>query len=622
MKKLISLLLNLFLLTLVGCAQTKVSKKPESNKELSRQEILQFNMEAAKRVSGRLEELTVAAKASGPEKVRFLASDMYLKASAALMEGDYQTANLIFKHLLSLEPNDDFVKQKYAISLIRTGDIEESQKLLEEIFKNSKKSDPKIGLVLAGVYASLGKIAESRKVYEGLIKLNPRQEEACVFLAKSFALDKQNVKAIKLLKECEARDKGKGIYSYYMGKIYVDKKQFKIAQKYFKASLVQQGDFSQAVMALGIISEELNQFDDAKQLYVKYLKQNPNDTLILNRLVQLLFTKEDFKGVIEYAERLSDFEPDNLNLKVKLAILYKDTKQFDKSITIFKELLTFAPDNDQILYYLAGTFQEIKDYENAIEYFSKINTTSGLYQDSSFQIAQMLSYMAKDEFYKEKTQGPFHKKFLTYINSKIKEIESFKVEFSVVKAAYFESLEENNEAIHTLEYVRDDKTFSDEHRFYLAALFEKAEEFSKAVELVEEILENDPKNAHAWNFLGYSMLERGEKYNQAFEYINKAIKLKPADGYIRDSLGWYYFKIGKIDLALKELKSAVKLVPDDVSINKHIAIVYSALKDFKNAQLYLKRAITSVQNEAERKELFEALKDLENNRVPASFDPK
>ena len=34
--------------------------------------------------------------------------------------------------------------------------------------------------------------------------------------------------------------------------------------------------------------------------------------------VQLLFTQEKFDQVIPYAERLSDHEPDNLNLKVKL----------------------------------------------------------------------------------------------------------------------------------------------------------------------------------------------------------------------------------------------------------------------------------------------------------------
>jgi tetratricopeptide (TPR) repeat protein len=368
-----------------------------------------------------------------------------------------------------------------------------------------------------------------------------------------------------------------------------------------------------------LINEELGHETKALKIYKKYLRKNPNDTLILSRLVQLMFTQEKFKEVIEYAERLSDYEPDNLNLKVKLGILYKDAKQYDKAISIFKGLLEFAPDNDKILYYLGGIYQEIQDYDNSIDYYGKIAKTSGLYQDSSFQIAQMLSLLAKNEYLEEKENGPGHDKFLAYINKKIKEIVAFKVDFSVVKASYFESLEEHDEAIDVLEEVKNEQTFNDEHRFYLAALFEKEEEYSKATELIEEVLDKDPNNAHAWNFLGYSLLERNEKLDIAYEYIQKAIKLSPKDGYIRDSLGWYYYKKGNLKKALKELKVAIKLVPDDLSINKHLAVVFSNLKNFKKAKEYLQKALASTNNESERKELYEALKELEQERVPASF---
>lgn len=603
---------------LASCAQThKKPKKQEAH--LSKKQVEDLNKSAIERVSKRLEELSIAAKASGPDKVRFLASDMYLKASAALMEGDYQTANLIFKHLITLAPKDNFVKQKYAISLIRTGDIEESEKILEDVFKASKRKELKVGLVLAGVYSSLGKIKQSRVVYKRLMKVHPKNEESCIFLAKSYALEKKTKRAVALLNKCQRRDRGKGIYSYYIGKIFVDKKNYKTAKNYFKRSIKEEKDFSQAVMALGLIHEELGHHKKALYTYKKYLKKNPSDSLILSRLVQLMFTQEQFVEVIEYAERLSDYEPDNLNLKVKLGILYKDAKHFNKSIQTFKDLLAHAPDNDKILYYLGGIYQEVKDYNNSITFFGKIEEDSGLYQDSSFQIAQMLSVMAKDEYLNEKLNGPNHEKFISYIDSKIKEIKSFKVDFSVVKAAYFESLEDHDEAIEVLEHVKDDKTFSNEHRFYLAALFEKEEEFSKATEVIEQVLESEPKNAHAWNFLGYSLLERNEKLDKAYEYIKKAVSLSPKDGYIRDSLGWYYFKKGNIQKALVELKAAVKLVPDDVSINKHLAIVFTNLKDFKTAKKYIKKALQTAQTETERKELFNVLKELEQKRVPASF---
>ncbi|MBT4790146.1 MAG: tetratricopeptide repeat protein [Halobacteriovoraceae bacterium] len=604
------------LILFVGCSTSK-HKKPQA--ELNQAQIEKINQKTAERVSQRLAELSDAAIASGEDKVRFLASDMYLKASAALMESDYVTANLIFKHLIKLAPKDNFIKQKYAISLIRTGDIEDSKKILEEVFKASNRKDSKIGLVLAGVYASLGKIKESRAIYKRLVHFYPKNEEACIFLAKSYALEKKTKKSINLLNSCAKKNRRKGIYAYYSGKIYVDLKQYKTAKKYFKKSLKAQRDFSRSVMALGLIYEELGQNTNAKKVYKKYLRKHPNDTLILSRIVQLLFTQEKYKEVVEYAERLSDHEPDNLNLKVKLGILYKDSSQFEKSIRIFKELHEFAPDNDKILYYLGGIYQEVQDYDNSITYFGKVVETSGLYQDSSFQIAQMLSIMAKSDFYDKSSKGAQHDKFISYINNKIEEIKDFKVEFSIVKAAYFESLDDNDEAIDILEDVKNDKTFVDEHRFYLAALFEKESEFNKSTELIEEILEVDASNAHAWNFLGYSLLERNEKLDDAYKYIKKAVELSPDDGYIRDSLGWYYYKKGATTKALSELKKAIKLVPGDVSINKHMAIIYSNLKNFNKAKFYIKKALDSVQAESERKELSGVLRELEKNRVPASF---
>jgi tetratricopeptide (TPR) repeat protein len=619
-----SLNLLFSLLILVSCASSTVvntANLAEEKKHLTREEIQALNASAMSRVSNRLAELSIAAKASGPDKVRFLASDMYLKASAALMEGDYQTANIIFKHLLTLTPEDNFVKHKYAISLIRTGELAQSQVLLKSVFKTTKDSDQKLksGLVLAGVYASLGNIKGSRGVYKTVLKKNPKNEEACIFLGKSYAIEKKYKKAIRLLTKCESRNTKKGIYSYYIGKIYVDLKNYKKAMRSFKRSQKRQKNFAQATIGLGLIYEELGKHKKAKRAYKKYLKMNPHDTMVLSRLVQLMFTHEEFKDVIPYAEVLSDYEPDNLNLKVKLGILYKDIRNYDKAIRTFKDLLTFAPDNDNILYYLGAIFQETKRYSDAIEYFAKVQATSGLYQDSSLQIAQLLSSMAKLEHSEGSANRTGHQRFITFIDKKIEELAAFKVDFSVIKASYLESVEANKEAIDTLETVQKHKDFKNDHRFYLAALYEKEKDFSESRDIINEIIQLDPKNAHAWNFLGYSLLERGENLDTAHDYILKAVKLSPNDGYIRDSLGWYYYKMGETKKALKELRLAIKSVPADISINKHLAVVYTSVKKFTKAKFYIKQALTAVQTDKERNELLEALQALDQNRVPASF---
>jgi len=612
--------LSLLSLLIVSCAQLGQKRGDEtSDRQLTQEEVKKLNDEAIAKVSDKLKQLTIAAKASGQDKITYLSSDMFLKANSAQMEGDYQTANLIYSHLITLVPKDNFVKSKYAVSLIRTGDLDKSEKLLEEVFADSKSKDSQIGLILAGVYSSLGKSSKSKKVYYKLLSINKKNEDACVFLGKAYALENKFKKAVSTLKKCEKRIKKKGIFSYYIGKMYVDKGNLKQAERFFKRSARIEPGFSQSTMALGVIYEEKKQNSKAISTYKKYLKNYPDDTLILNRIVQLLFSSEKYGDVVPYAEKLSDFEPDNLNLKVKLGILYTDVKEYSKAISTFKMILAQVPANDKILYYLGAIHQEIEEYESAIEYFTMVTTESGLYQDSSVQVAQMLSTLAQTEVLNTFEKGKFHKKFLTFVDDKIEKLQKLKVEFSVIKAGYFENINNVEEAINSLEIISSNDSFTENHKYYLASLYEKGLDFEKSSDLIFEILEKEPKNAHAWNFLGYSLVEREKDLDKAYEYISKAIKISPNDGYIRDSLGWYYFKAGRVSDALDELHKAKKLEPLDVSIQKHLAIIYTFKKDFRSAKKYIVEAIKLAKQESERKELYNVLKSLESKRVPASF---
>lgn len=606
----------IFASALLSCSQVKPKKSEKPKAHLSATEIQKLNEQASARVSGQLKELAIAAKASGKEKVRFLASDMFLKASAAQMEGDYRTANIVFEQLVELVPEDGFIQKKYAIGLIRAGELPKAQKILEKLHKSQGNAD--IALVLAGVYTSLGQTKLAQNVYQGLLKKDPSHEDACVFLSKTQMLEKKFTAAVKTLKQCEARSKGKGIFSYYIGKMYVDQGELAKAKSHFKRAAKLEPDFSQAIMALGLVHEEQGKKTKAIEIYKKYLGQKPNDTLILSRLVQLMFSVQKFQEATPFAERLSDLDPDNLNLKVKLGILYTDAKKYSKAITTFKELLAHAPENDKILYYLGAIYQELNQFENSVDYFSQVPASSGLYQDSSLQAAQMLSSLALDERDQHGEEGLLHKKFVDTVTLKAKEIPEMEVEFQVIKAGYFESLEYNQEAIEAMESVVAKESFTDNHRYYLASLYEKEGEYEKVLPLIEQVLKKNPEDAYAHNFLGYTLLEKGEKLAEAYKYIAKAVELNPNDGYIRDSLGWYYYKTGDVERALSELQKAVSLVPDDVSIQKHLAIVYGKLRQYGKAKEYIRNAIGLAKFEYEKKELMEVLKNLDPERIPAS----
>ena len=81
-----------------------------------------------------------------------------------------------------------------------------------------------------------------------------------------------------------------------------------------------------------------------------------------------------------------------------------------------------------------------------------------------------------------------------------------------------------------------------------------------------------PDFAAAYNALGYSFADRNIKLDEAVTLIEKALTLSPNDHYMLDSLGWAYYRKGKLDKAIKYLEQAYQ-VNQDPEIAAHLGEV-------------------------------------------------
>jgi tetratricopeptide (TPR) repeat protein len=82
-------------------------------------------------------------------------------------------------------------------------------------------------------------------------------------------------------------------------------------------------------------------------------------------------------------------------------------------------------------------------------------------------------------------------------------------------------------------------------------------------------LKLSPDQPELLNYLGYSWVDRGHNIPEALIMLEKARTLRPYDGYIVDSVGWAYYKLGRYKEAARTLEAAVLLVPGDSTINDH-----------------------------------------------------
>ncbi len=76
------------------------------------------------------------------------------------------------------------------------------------------------------------------------------------------------------------------------------------------------------------------------------------------------------------------------------------------------------------------------------------------------------------------------------------------------------------------------------------------------------------------NYLGYSWIDMGVHLDEGMDLIRKAVELRPRSGFIVDSLGWAYFRLGKYSDAVEQLERAVELMPSDPVVNDHLGDAY------------------------------------------------
>ena len=140
----------------------------------------------------------------------------------------------------------------------------------------------------------------------------------------------------------------------------------------------------------------------------------------------------------------------------------------------------------------------------------------------------------------------------------------------------------------------------------------------KAEEDLKAALGYQPENPYVLNYLGYAWADKGENLEEALKMIRKAVKLRPQDGYITDSLGWVLYRMNRFEEAVPYLERAVELLPYDPVINDHLGDVYWQVGRKLEARFQWTRA----KNHAEEEQLaLDITSKLENGLERLDSEP-
>lgn len=140
------------------------------------------------------------------------------------------------------------------------------------------------------------------------------------------------------------------------------------------------------------------------------------------------------------------------------------------------------------------------------------------------------------------------------------------------------------------QYVEGDLRF---WRFFFnrGVAYERAGEWDLAEPDFIKALDMSPNHPKILNYLGYSWIDQGKNLEEALEMVERAVAISPTDGYIVDSLGWGFYKLGRYEEAVRYLERAVELQPVDPIINDHLGDAYWKVERFHEARFQWQRAL-------------------------------
>ena len=237
----------------------------------------------------------------------------------------------------------------------------------------------------------------------------------------------------------------------------------------------------------------------------------------------------------------------------------------DLGLVYLQLSLYLAPGHQLALLSLADLYEALKKPDLAIKIYERIPANSPLHRNAAIQMASDLDALDRS------AEAESH------LNDLVKkhpdDLEAVMALGNVLRGhkKFAECAEVYSKGVDILKNPEK----SNWVLFYFRGIcYERSKQWPKAEADLKKALALFPDQPHVLNYLGYSWIDQGVHLDDGMAMIKKAVQQRPDDGYIVDSLGWAYYRLGNYEEAVKQLERAIELKPEDPTINDHLGDAY------------------------------------------------
>jgi tetratricopeptide (TPR) repeat protein len=485
------------------------------------------------------------------------AAGSYLAARHAGAERDSARAAAYYRDVLKLDPRNPDLLGRAFLSVLTEGNVDEASKLGERLL--SMDRNDRISRLVVGVRDLKQKrYASARQNLAQSVRGPVTDLTSALLSAWAQAGAGDNRAAVETLDKLSGPD-WYGIFKDLHAGLILDlTNDKKGAGKRFANAYKADSQALRTVQAYGRYLSRTGNKDDALKIYTDFAKLLP-DHPVINQEIRDISAGAKLPPLVETPQAGAAEALYGLGASIgrrggeDLALIY------------LQLALYLEPTHPMALLSLGDLYEQLKKPELAIKAYERIPASSVLARNAQIQMAVDLDALERTDEAKKLLDR--------VISERPKDTEAI-IELGNIQRARKNFADCGETYSKAIDNVPNPEKANWVMFYFRGICYERSHQWPAAEADMKKALGLYPDQPLVLNYLGYSWVDQGSHLDEGMDMIRRAVEQRPDDGYIVDSLGWAYYRIGNYDEAVKNLERAVELKPEDPTINDHLGDAY------------------------------------------------
>jgi tetratricopeptide (TPR) repeat protein len=485
-------------------------------------------------------------------------SGSYLAARHASVERDAASAAEFYRSALRADPKNNELLDRAFISSVADGDVDEAVKLAERILANDKSN--RVARLVVGVHGLKQKKYAAAQLNINQSVRGPITDLVATLLSAWAAYGAGDTKgAVAGIDKLTGPEWYPIFKDMHAGMILELANREKDAGTRLEKSYKLDDSMLRVVDAYARWTSRNKDGAAAAAIYEAFDKKLPRHPLVQEGLKEARAGKK-LPPLVDSAQAGAAEALYGIG-----ATLTRRGGE-DLALVYLQLALYLQPTHPMALLSLADLYESVKKPAMAIKVYERVPAASPLKRNAQIQLATNLDAVERSDeaikILKEVIdQAPKDIEAIMALGN----IERGRKKFADCALTYSKGIDAMPATAEKNAWV----TY-----YYRGICEERSKQWTKAEADMRKALELQPEQPHVLNYLGYSWIDQGVNLDEGMKMIKRAVDQRPDDGYIVDSLGWAYFRIGNFEDAVKNLERAIDLKPEDPTINDHLGDAY------------------------------------------------